>query len=112
MPSEGDWSRLIRLMRYLNGTRQKVLRIKANSINIIKWYVDASFAVHADFRSQSGAVMTMGEGSVQNISRKQKINTRSSTESELVAVDDVMTMILWTKQFMEAQGYNINQNIL
>jgi hypothetical protein len=111
-PNEGDWNKLIRLMKYLNGTREKVLRIKANSINIIKWYVDASYAVHPDFRSQTGAVMVMGEGSVQNISRKQKINTRSSTESELVAVDDAMTMILWTKLFMEAQGYNIDRNIL
>ena len=46
------------------------------------------------------------------ISRKQKLNTKSSTESELVGVDDISTMILWTKLFMEAQGYDIQKNIL
>eukprot|EP00980_Cylindrotheca_fusiformis_P022667 scaffold9546_cov59-Cylindrotheca_fusiformis.AAC.1 len=36
----------------------------------------------------TGAVMTWGDGAVQTISRRQKLNTRSSTEAELVGVDD------------------------
>jgi hypothetical protein len=111
-PNEADWQKLLRLMKYLNGTRTKVLRIKADSIHIIKWYVDASFAVHPDFKSHTGGYMTMGEGTIQAISRKQKLNTRSSTESELVGVDDVATMVLWTKLFLEAQGYDITKNII
>ena len=47
-----------------------------------------------------GATMTMGRGAIQSISRKQKLNTRSSTEAELVAVDDMSVMILWTKLFV------------
>ena len=74
--------------------------------------MDAAFAVHPDFKSHTGAVMTMGDGAIQSISRKQKLNTRSSTESELVGVDDVSTMILWTKLFLEAQGYEIRQNVI
>ena len=54
----------------------------------------------------------MGEGAVQSVSRKQKLNTRSSTESELVGVDDVATMVLWTKLFLEEQGQDIKQNII
>jgi hypothetical protein len=38
------------------------------------------------------------------------MNVRSSTEGELVAVDDAATMILWTKLFLEAQGYNVDKN--
>ena len=56
--------------------------------------------------------MTFGEGAVQTISRKQKLNTRSSTESELVGADDASVMILWTKLFMEEQGYSVEKNIL
>ena len=56
--------------------------------------------------------MTCGKGAVQLLSKKQKLNTRSSTEAELVGADDIATQILWTKHFMEAQGYTIEDNIL
>jgi hypothetical protein len=74
--------------------------------------VDASFAVHPDFKSHTGAVMMLGKGAMQSIARKQKMNVRSSTEGELVAVDDAATMILWTKLFLEAQGYDVEKNIV
>jgi hypothetical protein len=35
------------------------------------------------------------------------LNTKSSTEAELVGVDDVLPQALWTKYFMEAQGYGV-----
>ena len=44
--------------------------------------------------------------------KKQKLNTRSSTEAELVGADDAATMILWTGLFMEQQGYPLSKNIL
>ena len=111
-PNESDWKKLVRLMRYLHCTQGWHLTLSAKSLRVIKWYVDASFAVHPDFKSHTGAIMTMGKGGMQVLSRKQKLNTRSSTEAELVGVDDVITMILWTKLFMEHQGYPIEKNIL
>ena len=68
--------------------------------------------VHPDFKSHSGGVMTMGSGAIQSHSRKQKLNTRSSTEAELVGVDDFMTPILWTRLFLEEQGVHVKDNIL
>ena len=56
--------------------------------------------------------MTFGEGVVQSISHKQKLDTRSSTEAKLVVADDVTVMILWTKMFLEAQRYTVEKNIL
>ena len=38
--------------------------------------------------------------------------TRSSTEAELVAVDDCMSLILWTCYFLEAQGYGVDDAII
>ncbi len=113
-PNEADWAKLVRLMKYLNGTRELKLTLSADNLHCIKWYVDASFAVHPDYKSHTGATMSYGDGdgAVQSISRKQKLNTRSSTESELVGDDDVPVMILWTKLFLEEQGYDINSNIL
>ena len=111
-PNENDWNKLIRLVKYLNGTKSLKLTLSIDDLRVIKWYVDASFAVHADFKSHTGAVMTMGRGAMQVMSSKQKLNTRSSTEAELVGVDDPMTKILWTKLFHEAQGYPIDSNLL
>ena len=103
-PTESDWKKLIRMLEYLKGTSKMSLKLKADNPQVIKWYVDASFAVHPDYRSHTGAVMTLGEGSIIAMSKKQKLNTRSSTEAELVGADDAATMILWTGLFMEQQG--------
>ena len=54
----------------------------------------------------------MGRGAITSISRKQGMNTRSSTEAELVAADKVVGPMLWTLQFLEAQGYGVKENIL
>ena len=45
-------------------------------------------------------------------STKQKLNTRSSTETEIVGADDFMPAICWTRYFLEAQGYKVRDNIL
>jgi hypothetical protein len=74
--------------------------------------VDASFAVHPDYKSHTGAVMTLGKGAMQSIARKQKMNVQSSTEGELVIADDAATIILWTKLVLEAQGYDVEKNIV
>jgi hypothetical protein len=111
-PNQDDWNKLIRLLKYCNGTRDDKLILSAENLHVIKWYVDSSFAVHPDFKSHTGGIMTYGGGATQSISRKQKLNTRSSTESELVGADDVSIMILWTKMFMEAQGHHIEKNKL
>jgi len=81
-------------------------------LSILKWYVDASFAVHADFEIHFGSVMSIGKGAIITISQKQKLNTKSSITVELFGADDVSTMMLGTKFFMVEQGYPIKENIL
>jgi hypothetical protein len=111
-PNEDDWMKLNRLLKYINGTRKDKLILSADDLHVIKWYVDCAFAVHPDFKSHTGGNMTYGQGTPVSMSRKQKLNTRSSTEAELVGPDDLSTLILWTRLFMEAQGYEIHKNIL
>ena len=43
---------------------------------------------------------------------KQKINTHSSTEAKLVAVDNNAAILLWTRLFVKAQGYKPNITVL
>src|SRR5210317_2052731 len=100
------------MIKYINKTKDKKLHLMVDNLGVIKWYVDASFAVHPDYKSHTGGVMTYGKGAPITMSRKQRLNTRSSTEAKLVGVDDVSTMILWTQLFLEAQGYARHNNIL
>lgn len=44
------------------------------------------------------------------MSSKQKLNTRSSTEAELVGINDAIGIVLW--KFLEAQGYPVKHNII
>jgi hypothetical protein len=111
-PNESDWKKLIRLLQYVNGTRDDVLTLAADDMQVVKWYVDASFAVHPDFKSHTRATMTFGKGAPITMSRKQKLNTRSSTEAELVGVDDAINMILWTRLFLKEQGYRVEDNMV
>ncbi|MGA0888342.1 MAG: Ty1/Copia family ribonuclease HI [bacterium] len=111
-PNESDWNKLVRMMKYLNSTKKLHLTLSIDDLRVLKWYVDAAFAVHPDFKSHSGLVMTWGKGALISSSSKQKLNTRSSTEAELVGVDDKIGYVLWTKLFLEEQGYEIEKNIL
>ena len=56
--------------------------------------------------------MTFGKGMMNGSSNKQKINTTSSTEAEIVAVHDNMPSILWTRYFLEEQGYPLKPCII
>ncbi len=46
------------------------------------------------------------------MSRKQRLNTKSSTEAEVVGVDDASSQILWTNYFLKAQGYYIDNTLV
>jgi hypothetical protein len=111
-PDVDDYKRLGRTMMYLRGTVKMPLTLEADECNIVKWWVDASFAVHPDMRSHTGGVMMLGKGAIYGTSTRQKINTKSSTEAELVGVNDILPQALWTRYFLEAQGYAVNESIV
>ena len=98
-PKESDWKKLVCFMRYFHTWKTLHKTLSAEDLRVIKWWIDASFAVHPDFKSHTESVMSMGSGAGQVMSKKQKLVSRSSTEGELIAVDDIVTMVLWTKLF-------------
>ena len=62
--------------------------------------MDTSFAMYEDMRSHTGAILTLGKGALTSLSCKQKINTKSSTEAELVGVDDAINFLMWVNLFI------------
>jgi hypothetical protein len=53
-----------------------------------------------------------GEGSCDQSSNILKCNTRSSTETEIISVHDKLPDIIWTRYFVECQGYDIDKYIV
>ena len=81
-------------------------------MSVIHWWIDASFAVHANYKSHTGTCLSLGRGCPVNISSKQKINMRSSTEAELVGINDAMALVLWCQLFIMGQGFDVRDNIV
>ena len=111
-PDVDDWKKLIRMNRYLRGTLLLPLTLTGESMSTPKWWVDGSHGVHPKMQGHTGGCLSLGSGMPINTSSKQKLNTRSSTETELVAADDLMPMILWTNYFLHGQGYESTNTVL
>ena len=58
-------------------------------------YIDASYAVHPNMRGHTGGMMSFSLGVIHSRASKQKVNTKSSTESELVGVSDYLPYTSW-----------------
>ena len=58
------------MIKYLNGTKKNYLTLSADYLRVVKFYVDAGFAVHPDFKSHTGDIMTMVQVDMQSVSRK------------------------------------------
>jgi hypothetical protein len=109
-PSQSDYRKLTRVIKYLRLTISVPLILGWDGTGQLRWSVDASFAVHKDMRSHTGAVLSLGQGALMSMSLKQKINTKSSTEAELVGVDDAMNFVEWIQLFVEEQIKSINDD--
>ena len=111
-PDEDDWKKLKRVLQYLRGTIDLVLTIGADDITKAKSWVDVSYAIHNDCRSHTGGAMSWGWGVLLTKCQKQKLNTKSSTEGEIVGVSDFMPNMIWARMFLEGQGILLKENIL
>ena len=111
-PDKDDDKKLSHILKYLSGTRYLVLTLEYDGTGTVKWWADAEFVVHHDMKIHTGGMMTMGQGALYSTSNKQNLNTESSTEAELVGVDDPMPQILWMEYFLGAQDMKASDNVV
>jgi hypothetical protein len=64
-----------------------------------------SYGVHGDAKSNTGVMITLGRGPVFVKSSKQKVVSKSSTEGELIGLSDGSSQVIWSRDFLLAQGY-------
>jgi hypothetical protein len=88
------------------------LILSANGSRILKWWLDALFVVHTNMCGHLGGGLSLGQGFPIVSSTKQKLNTRSSTETDIVGANDFMPAICWTRYFTKAQGYGVKDKVL
>ena len=92
--------------------KQLPLTLQADDARIMKWWIDASFAIHPDMKSHTGGNGSLGKGSFYTKSTQEKLNTKKLNKAKLVGVDDLMPMILWSCYLLGAQGYKMGASKL
>jgi hypothetical protein len=106
-PTEEDMKKLKKVLRYLKGTEEWIMKVRPEGMFRVEAYVDASFSAHPDGKSQSGIVVRVGRASVYFGSKKQKCVSKSPTEAELVALSDHVGFV---ELFGELVSFILNEN--
>ena len=109
---EDDWQKLRRCLGFLKKTITDVRVIGAKSLSHLFTWIDASYAVHDNMRSHLGGIMSMGVGVIHAKSSMNKVNTKSTTEAELVSVAEYLPYNIWFMHFMNEQGYELKDNVI
>jgi hypothetical protein len=104
-PDKDDWHKFKRLMCWMKKTKADVRIIGADDLLNMIVMIDSAHAVHDDMRGHTGGVTSFGTGIVDEKSSKQKMNTRSSTETEHVGTSEYLPKPIFFELFMGAQGY-------
>ena len=104
-PSVEDDKKLDRLICYLRATRDQCLRLGCTAPLHVIVSIDAAFANRDKMRSATGMCVTLGTGYFITTSKVQKLNSKSSTEAEIIAVSDGMNLPLWLADFIQHVGY-------
>ena len=88
-------------MKYIQGIIGLELILSIYKYCNIKCYMDEAFLVQKDIRIYTCELMNMVTGGAYVQSILKKLNTESSTEAELVGVDDFMTHVICTRYFLK-----------
>ena len=53
-PDQDDWGKLVRVLRYLEGTKHMKLYLSIDDMSSIHWWVNASYGTHHDGKGHTG----------------------------------------------------------
>ena len=102
-----DYDRLIKILKYLNGARDKGLKYKHEGKIKLRMFVDAGFQTHKDAKGQTGFVIFPDSSSAGVLfkCKKQTSVSQSSAEAELISLFDAVTYLKWVASIYEELGY-------
>ena len=101
-PTLQDYQKLLRIISYLGGTTTTSMIFKRVDKMTPIIFADASHQYHLkDSKGHGGIIITLGSAPIMTKSYKLKLVTRSSTESELVVLEEATTFAIWLKKLLK-----------
>jgi hypothetical protein len=104
-PTEEDRKRLSRVLHYLASTKDEYVLFTPSDMKL-RIYCDASYLLHEDGLGHGGMILTLGSAPVYCRSWKHSMATRSSSEAELVTVEESVTYLIWMRRLLKEIGYS------
>lgn len=108
LPDKDYWHKLKRLMCWVKDTVDEVRIIGSDDLLKMIVMIDSAHAVHTNMRGQTGGVISFGTGIVDQKSRKQNMDMRSSMETEdVLGTSKYLPKAIYFELFLNAQGYKV-----
>ena len=103
-PTEQDWKDPAHLLGYLKRFPEKKIIFKPKDMQL-RGYADAAYNITNNGRSHYGYVITLGHNFISTKGGRIKTVVRSSTVSEISAVNEIASDILWCRDVLLELGY-------
>ena len=105
-PTVEDYNRLLKIVRYLHGSKNQSLIFRSDTPFNPRMFIDASFQTHRDAKGHSGFVLFLDEGSagIMFKSKKQQCVSDSSAEAELISLHEGVRQLMWMTRVLEELG--------
>lgn len=105
-PTAQDMKHALRVLRYLRGTKGHGILIQCTNLNV-HGSSDSSHNIHVDGKGHTGFVVSMGDSfSIVHVrSVKQKLTAQSSTDAELIALNECTKMVIHIRQLLQEMGF-------
>lgn len=112
-PNYADWHKMLKVVRYLRGTRELPMVVAASDFSP-RGSADASHGVHPSSHGHSGGMLWLGESNapIVGISRKQTMVSRSSAEAEIIALDFLTKQAIWFRRLLIELGLSNGDPVL
>jgi hypothetical protein len=94
-PSAEYYSDAVRIVAYVANTKHFSMQFSSSASMLPSIFADASHLLHSDARGHGGIILSLGSAPILTKSYKLKLNTKSSTESELVVLEQACSDAKW-----------------
>ena len=74
--------------------------------------IGAAYVVRSYLKGHFVGMMLFIKGAADSKLMNHSINSRRSTELEIIGVDDHIPGVIWMLRFLRGQGFKVNENIL